>query len=477
MPLITFLLALGVYLLTIAPDLTWAHFGVDGGELIAAATTLGVPHPPGYPTYVLLGKLFSLLPLGTIPLRFNLFSAVSMAIAAAFVTAISRSACQPVSLSAGQSSVLSPSIIAGLTFAFAQLVWGQAVITEVYALNLACLALFLWLLLTGRPAWWVGIALGVSMTTHLSSGLMLPLALWGVGRGRVLNLLTGCLLGLTPFLLIPLFAQNPTPVVWGDPTTLAGWLWVITGRLFAGNVFALPLAQWPERLVEWGAIPFIQFTPLGLPLLVYGLYRARENEATERMAADDLSELLPVAPPLRPMQGALLFSTLAYFFYAFTYTSIDAIIFLLPGLLLLSVLLTFGLKRLGKWGWVLPLTLVALNFGPVNLHNEVGPRPQAEQLLAALPPNAIVLSPGDETIFTLWALQQGEGIRPDLILVDANLFALKAYRQRLSQLFPHLTALTEDNLAAFQQANQQQPFCSVTIHQPQTPLCYGMNLE
>jgi hypothetical protein len=481
-PLITFLLALGVYLLTIAPDLTWAHWGVDGGELIAAATTLGVPHPPGYPTYTVLAHLFTTLPIGSIPFRFNLFSAVSMAFAAAMVTMISQSACQPVSLSAcqplstqpsalsPQPSALSTPVFIGLTFAFAPLVWSQAVITEVYALNLACLALFLWLLMTKRPAFVVGLALGLSLTTHLSSGLMLPLALWGVGRGRVPHLLSGFLLGLTPFLLIPLLAQNPTPVVWGDPSTLSGWLWLITGQLFASNVFALPLAQWPNRLAEWGWTLFIQFTPAGLPLILYGLvssFKFRVSSSKHLALSTQHSVLSP---------HAILITSLSYTLYAFTYTSDDAVVFLTPAVLGLSILLTFGLRPLGRWGIVLPLTLVALNFGAINLRQEVGPRPQAEYLFQAIPPQALVLTPGDETLFTLWALQQGEGQRPDIILVDTNLFAFDWYRQRLARLYPHLTALTVDDSVRFRQLNQtQQPVCEITIHQPETLVCYGIN--
>ena len=72
-------LALTIYLLTLSPDLTWANFSSDGGELITAAATWGVPHPPGYPTYVLLGHLVNWLPLGTAVYRFNLFSALCVA--------------------------------------------------------------------------------------------------------------------------------------------------------------------------------------------------------------------------------------------------------------------------------------------------------------------------------------------------------------------------------------------------------------
>ena len=49
---------MAVYLASLAPGLTWANFGADGGDLIAAAATGGVAHPTGYPFYLLLARLF-----------------------------------------------------------------------------------------------------------------------------------------------------------------------------------------------------------------------------------------------------------------------------------------------------------------------------------------------------------------------------------------------------------------------------------
>ena len=76
-----------LYLSTLAPTLTWAHNGQDGGDLVTAVYTSGVPHPPGYPTYVLLGKLFALLPVSEPAYRLNLMSEVC----AVLTTAISAS--------------------------------------------------------------------------------------------------------------------------------------------------------------------------------------------------------------------------------------------------------------------------------------------------------------------------------------------------------------------------------------------------
>ncbi|MER3458900.1 MAG: hypothetical protein C4309_10005, partial [Chloroflexota bacterium] len=55
------ILALGIYARTLAPTISWAHASGDGGDLIAAVYTGGVPHPTGYPTYLLLGSLFTAL--------------------------------------------------------------------------------------------------------------------------------------------------------------------------------------------------------------------------------------------------------------------------------------------------------------------------------------------------------------------------------------------------------------------------------
>ena len=71
---------LAIYLLTMPRNLSWGAYGnaSDGGELITAVNYLGVPHPPGYPTYIILLKIFtSIIPFGNLALKSNLFSVLT----------------------------------------------------------------------------------------------------------------------------------------------------------------------------------------------------------------------------------------------------------------------------------------------------------------------------------------------------------------------------------------------------------------
>src|SRR5436305_7688444 len=73
------LAVLALYVMTLAP--TTAMW--DASEYITAAYVLGIPHPPGNPLFVLLGRVASLLPVGTVAIRVNLLAAVASACTAA----------------------------------------------------------------------------------------------------------------------------------------------------------------------------------------------------------------------------------------------------------------------------------------------------------------------------------------------------------------------------------------------------------
>lgn len=123
------------------------------------------------------------------------------------------------------------------------------------------------------------------------------------------------------------------------------------------------------------------------------------------------------------------------------YDTNDALVHTLPAWLLLSLALTAAFKQLGHWGFVLPFALVLLNFSPINRVEVHNVRPFAEHILHSSPPNAVLITSGDPEIFALWYFHFVEGQRPDVILVDDQLFAFDWYRERLQVLYPDLQGL------------------------------------
>ncbi|GIK55141.1 MAG: hypothetical protein BroJett015_08040 [Chloroflexota bacterium] len=489
-PLICFLsaaLALAVYLFTLAPDLTWANFGSDGGELITAAMTWGVPHPPGYPTYVLLGHLVGWLPFGTAVYRFNLFSAVCVAGAVGLVTAVNLwFVVGDLSPSAGDKSPTTntnatmPAVAAGLTFAFAPLVWGQALVSEVYALNLFCLALFLWALLTVRPCWLVGLFLGLSITTHLTSLLMLPLALVGCGRRQRQPLMVGLMIGLLPFLLLPLFAQSGSPVQWGEPDTLRGWWWLVSAQIYRPNLFAVSPALLLSRLANWAILLPAQFLWFGFFCAALGLAKFRKPYAVSReptmgfglRIAHHASRITHHRLPI-----TTLFTITLYLLYALVYNTPDAVLFTLPALLLAAMFLGLGLRPLRQWSLLLPLCLLLLNFQGQDLSQGVMVRPSATALLQAAPPHALLVSSDSGATFSLWYFVHVEKQRPDVVIVDSNLFAFDWHRRHLAAQHPTLFVPAADDLPAFYAQNgAARPLCFAQLT-PEAEPAFGLECK
>jgi hypothetical protein len=134
---LTFLL----YLVTLAPETAmW-----DTSEYLAAAYTLGLPHPPGNPFFVLIGRVFTLLPIApNIAMRVNLLAALSSAVSAGMWFLITERVLVGWFDKRWQRVV--GGALAVLIGATAFTVWSQSVVNEkVYTVSLAGLAICAWL--------------------------------------------------------------------------------------------------------------------------------------------------------------------------------------------------------------------------------------------------------------------------------------------------------------------------------------------
>ena len=194
-----FVLTLGVYVKTLAPTVSFW----DCGEFIATSYILGVPHPPGAPLYVLLGRVFTLFPFGEVAIRVNFMSALTSALAIWCVylstVALGRRALggqplQPLG-DARDIGVLAGGAVAALTLAFSYTQWYNASEAEVYGYSILFTCLGLWLIL-----YWEGSGAGAANDRWL-----LALAyLFGLGGG--VHLL--CLLTIPSLMLLAWFADR-----------------------------------------------------------------------------------------------------------------------------------------------------------------------------------------------------------------------------------------------------------------------------
>ena len=75
--ILVFLTAASVYLITLTPTVPFW----DAGEFIAVSKILGIPHPPGTPLYVLIGRISTLIPWKSVAERVNALSAIPSALA------------------------------------------------------------------------------------------------------------------------------------------------------------------------------------------------------------------------------------------------------------------------------------------------------------------------------------------------------------------------------------------------------------
>ena len=154
---LVFFVTLGVYIATLAPDVTLE----DSGELITAAAKFGVGHPPGYPLWTMSGFLLShLFPFGNLAWRMNLLCALFGATSNGVLTLL---ACHsgrwllqrwtdPEHQPVVRRYVFYSGLLVGLTIGFSDVMWSQAVISAVHGtlnalfVNLVLLFFYLWML-------------------------------------------------------------------------------------------------------------------------------------------------------------------------------------------------------------------------------------------------------------------------------------------------------------------------------------------
>jgi hypothetical protein len=229
-----------IYIFTLCPTVFWW----DSGEFIANIAVLGIPHRPGFPIYILVGKFFSLFPFFNFALKVNLLSAIFSAFSLlifyfAFFEILDlffpRIAQKKAQALVSASAFL---LVLGFTYSF----WIQSVRAEVYSLSILFFALLLFLSLRYLKTshvkyiylffFLLGLGLGNHHLSLLSTTPALFFLLLSSSVIRhssfVINLrrlslyALFFLLGLSIYLYLPIRSLSNPVLAWGNTRSISG---------------------------------------------------------------------------------------------------------------------------------------------------------------------------------------------------------------------------------------------------------------
>ncbi|HEX4638492.1 MAG TPA: DUF2723 domain-containing protein [Chthoniobacterales bacterium] len=470
-------IAAGVlYFLTAARDIVVG----DTPELITAAATLGVPHPSGYPLFTMLGHLFSLLPLGSIPFRINLLSVVcdSLAVGAVYLIAHRLTKSQLASA------------LAALLLAVNPIFWEWSLAAEVFPLNNLLAAVLILLLITWHEQpehYWLLIAasffFGLALTNHLTIVLLGPAFCFVLWQRRSHLFSNPALLviaavvfaiGLLPYAYVP-WASSHHPVYnWGNVSSFSDLVGLVTRRSYGtGKLVSTPGytggPAWPRLLaltVSFGSVT-------GL-LIIIGAIRA-----------------------FRRARWFFWFTVLAFVFAGplfiwitnLNLAAAPSALFILQRFFLLSQvvlapLVAFGVVALAEFvagsanirsalavqivsatSLASVVISVTSNYRHLDLSRNFIARQFAKDIYDSAPANSILLVTGDGLVFPSMYLQKVEHAGPDVTLLPIPLLLGKWYVRQFREAHPDIAIPFEqydpgiNNLKALVAANQGRTFC------------------
>lgn len=187
---LVFLITIMTYLATVQPGLSFW----DCGEFTASAYLMQVPHPPGTPFFVLLGRVFTMIPFAdSIGFRMNMISVFSGAFSVFFLYLIAVKVIQNYRKNESKSVLDNfvtyiSAAIGALSFAFSDTVWSNSVEAEVYANSTFFIAFVIWLMVlwnekadepdNEKYLVFIFYLIGLSTGVHLMSALaIVPVAM------------------------------------------------------------------------------------------------------------------------------------------------------------------------------------------------------------------------------------------------------------------------------------------------------------
>ncbi|MBW1880427.1 MAG: DUF2723 domain-containing protein, partial [Deltaproteobacteria bacterium] len=459
-------LLLTLYALTMPRTVTLE----DSGLFLLVADSAGIAHPPGYPLYALLGRLFSLLPTASPAVAVHWLSAACGVGTCLLLWRVAHRLTDQSTLAA----------LAALAFGVSLRFWSQAIIAEVYTL-LALLffgCLLALLRAAERPRPWVLIAghlYGLAVSLHWPlAGLVTPGLLVFGGRTWLRSwrdALVGALLGLWPWAWM-VWRSHQSPLVDGyGPIESPAAFWFFVSRRGYREILAGPevTVTLSERLGFAGFLGhemLAQFGYLGIVLVGLGAWALWQ----------------------RPEKGRALGLTLAFLGPSFVLMTFawDTVGFVWQAVFAPFPLLAWGV--MGLWlalglAWLAErvphvevaaaiglCALASLHYGASDRSDDTFAHDYGVALLEMLPPDAVLFVHGDADFGAVAAMHFLEDIRPDVRVLHDGGLALS------DRLFPAGAApeAKQRALSAFVRRSERPIFSTAHLDLPEGETRMGL---
>lgn len=411
-----------VYLFTTSPTV---YLG-DSGEFIASAFCLGNPHNSGYPLYALIGKIFSVIPMGNIAFRLNLmsacFGALTVWLTCRIIMRMTRS--------------LIPAFSASLLLAFSSTLWSQTSCAEVYTFHAFFVVLIIALIF-----WWhetmsfdrllvfafvVGLSFGNHMQTIMLAPAVFTFVIWS-DRKTLLNVKNLLLLtfffalGLSVYFYLPIRTHAGAAIHWGDPDTVWRFIHhVSAGDHRHGYVLTKSWTTYGIRFLDVLRDMYLQFN-------VFWIFAA-------------IGWIKERGPRWKFFWVLILLFDMVYTIFL-NVISLEITPFQIPSLIVVAILIGQGLNHTLQYRfnsvvvsriWIrclkpaflfFPVILLSMNLYRNDQHVNYTAYEYGINILRGTPGNATLLIGGDNILFPVAYLRMVENARPDLILYDRhNLF-------------------------------------------------------
>jgi tetratricopeptide (TPR) repeat protein len=388
----------------------------DDGLFVLAAYFLGVAHPPGYPLFVLVGKLFTFLPFGSVAYRVHLASGFFGGLSCALLWLCARTLLESRAAAA----------LGALGLAFSPVFWSQAIIAEVYTLNTFFFLLLTLLALRGAPLPWLAFLFGLSLTDHWPlMGLVAPgflVLLWPRRQEflRRLPLLTVLgILGLAPYAWMVVRSWQWLPISYYGPLETLADLWHMVSRAGYESTDRSISAGWLDRIQFFeflGAEVLRQFAVVGTLIAALGFALQR------RLLGGRIALFLTIAF----VMPTVVLLVLLRFDYDLVTKHVFHV-YPLPAYAVAALWLALGFAWLEQRYQVRPAYAASACVALLALILAVGSRPNllwdydwearyAKTVLRMLPKDAVLFVRGDVDLAPIAYLYLVEGWRPDIEL-------------------------------------------------------------